>query len=529
MNFFERLRLRMGYWRKIAALLAVFLPLAALCALGAVWLTQHDHWLSYLAGCVVLTAVAGLFSWASRWRRSGADSPDTSIVGREHVAPNEAWNEAETMAFRKSCARIQDATKMPVAVEELRVLIDQEMDQVSRDLNGPNADAWDFSVPEGLLLTSRITGKFRGHVMDHVPFSNKLTVRQIRIGWSYSGLAADYWRWGKRAYRGSRVVVNPVGGILAEVRDLFGGALVSELGRAGIASLQALLLEEVSRNAVDLYSGRLEQTDAELGDRIARSVAKRGDIDSPVLAPLAIVVMGQVSSGKTALIDALLGEKVGLSGVEPITDNFLCHNWELRGVACQLIDTPGLGQSEATDADLADWVAKADMLLWVTAANRPARAPDHAFLKGITEGFTARPELVPPKIILAATHVDRLIGDEVWPFPEHALSPKIVQTLEKLKAQVQGDLKSNGSFVPVVASDGPGGEWNIEELRDQLGAEIDSAAQTQRNRARFTNDGLGRAISQDVARFMRLTTQGAKMATGPTLKRVWQRLQQRAG
>ena len=519
----------MGYWRKIAALLAVILPLLALCALGAVWLTQNDHWLPYLAGCVALTAVAALLAWASKWRSSGAVSPDTSIASREYVAPDNAWNEAETTAFKQSCSRIQEATKVPVAVEELRVLIEREMGQISRDLNGPNADAWDFSVPEGLLLTSRITGEFRGHVMDHVPFSNRLTVRQLRMGWSYSGLAADYWRWGKRAYRGSRVLINPVGGILAELRDVFGGALVSELGSAGIASLQALLLEEVSRNAVDLYSGRLRQTDAELADRAARSAAKRGDIDSPVLNPPAIVVMGQVSSGKTALINALLGETVGLSGTEPITDNFLSHNWDLHGMSCQLIDTPGLGQSEKTDAELADWVAKADMLLWVVAANRPARAPDHAFLQGISASFSESPELVPPPIIFAATHVDRLVENGIWPFPEHALPNKFIETLERLKAQVAADLKSTGSFVPVVVSDAPGAEWNIDELTDQIYAYIDAAAQTQRNRARFAKDSMGRAISQDVARFMRLTAQGGKMATAPSLKRVWQRLWQRAG
>ncbi len=526
MNLIERLLLRMGQWKGIAALLVVTLPLMALLGLGSLWLTQQNQWLPFLAACFVLAAVAAVFAWAQAWQQTGVARPETPTIDRNHVAADRSWTEAETHAFKEACIRIEDATCAPVIMDALPELIQQELTEIARELRGPKADIWDFSVPEGLLLTSRVTEQFRGHLIDHVPFSDQLTVRQLRKGRDYYDVTFNLWLWGTRAYRGGRLVLNPIGGIMAEARNLLTGRLVATLGSAGVASLQALLLEEVARNAVDLYSGRLALTEAELANRAARTASARGDVDAPPLAPPAIVVMGQVSSGKTALIDALLGEKVGLSGAEPITDSFLRHDWTVDGMTCHLIDTPGLGQSKTTDDDLATWVASADMLLWVVAANRPARAPDRAFLQGITASFAERPDLLQPQIVVVATHVDRFAGTTRWPFPEHSLPPEFLDMLDRLKAQVQADLNSSAAFVPVVTSGTVGSDWNIEELRGLIYAAIDHAVHTQRNRARFAKDGLERDIARNVARFMRLSARSVSMVGGRSMSRVWRRLLQ---
>jgi len=159
---------------------------------------------------------------------------------------------------------------------------------------------------------------------------------------------------------------------------------------------RALLAEERQRLAE--AATLLAQADAprEEQDALARSVEQ---LDALFL----LVVVGEFNSGKSALINALLGARVLDEGVTPTTSRvaLLRHGpavaREILGAGLErvtapseslrdvgLVDTPGtnavLREHEALSRD---FVPRSDLVLFVTSADRPFAESERAFIETI--------------------------------------------------------------------------------------------------------------------------------------------------
>lgn len=98
---------------------------------------------------------------------------------------------------------------------------------------------------------------------------------------------------------------------------------------------------------------------------------------SRITRPPNIVFTGKTGNGKTSTINALFGKEVGTvvdtarGTVRPET-----HQWDFRGEHLNLIDLPGLGDGEDTDAEFRKHYQKvaptADGIIIVVAPPRPA-------------------------------------------------------------------------------------------------------------------------------------------------------------
>ena len=104
-----------------------------------------------------------------------------------------------------------------------------------------------------------------------------------------------------------------------------------------------LLILEIGRASIDLYSGRLALSDEDL--RAARESDMAATADAVV--PIRIVLIGQVNAGKSSLLNALAR-----------------------------VDLPGLDESTDTAAELLVQAERADLIMWVASATQPARGPD---------------------------------------------------------------------------------------------------------------------------------------------------------
>jgi small GTP-binding protein len=155
-----------------------------------------------------------------------------------------------------------------------------------------------------------------------------------------------------------------------------------------LADEQALLAEV----AEALASAGAEASER---DALARSIAQLQDL-------FLLVVVGEFNAGKSAFINALLGQKVAEEGVTPTTARIgvirhgetLSRKAEagadlvsapvplLRRVA--IVDTPGtnavLREHEALTRD---FVPRADLVLFVTSADRPFSESERSFLEAI--------------------------------------------------------------------------------------------------------------------------------------------------
>lgn len=114
-----------------------------------------------------------------------------------------------------------------------------------------------------------------------------------------------------------------------------------------------------------------------------------------------LVVCGEYNSGKSTLLNALLGEKVAPEGVTPTTDRItiLSHGEEKRESQesgwlvrqefpsellkdLALVDTPGTNAIIARHQELTErFIPRADLVLFVTSADRPFTQSERAFLE----------------------------------------------------------------------------------------------------------------------------------------------------
>ncbi|HEY4589129.1 MAG TPA: dynamin family protein [Thermoanaerobaculia bacterium] len=188
----------------------------------------------------------------------------------------------------------------------------------------------------------------------------------------------------------------------------------------------------------------LRAREQELLDRLARALEAFGSDVVPEdlqrfreardqLAGLfLLVVAGEFNSGKSSFINALLGERVLPEGVTPTTDriNVLRHGSAEGERALQafllerthpaellreleVVDTPGTnaiirGHEELTR----NFVPRADLVLFVTSADRPFTESERGFLEQIRQ-WGKKIVFVVNKIDILATPAER---DEVIEF-----------------------------------------------------------------------------------------------------------------
>lgn len=170
--------------------------------------------------------------------------------------------------------------------------------------------------------------------------------------------------------------------------------------------------------------GRLARALEAFGPDVAPTDLQRFREATDQLAGLfLLVIAGEFNSGKSSFINALLGERVLPEGVTPTTDriNLLHHGPAVTEHAVEayllerthpaellrelsVVDTPGTNAVIRRHEELTrDFVPRADLVLFVTSADRPFSESEREFLERIREWGK--------KIVFIVNKVDILAGD----------------------------------------------------------------------------------------------------------------------
>jgi small GTP-binding protein len=175
---------------------------------------------------------------------------------------------------------------------------------------------------------------------------------------------------------------------------------------------EADLLDRLGR-ALEAFGPDLQSTDR------ARLVQAREALGGFFL----LVVAGEFNSGKSSVINALLGERVLPEGVTPTTDrvNLLRHGPTVTDQLLRehllerthpaellrelnVVDTPGTNAVIREHEELTrDFVPRSDLILFVTSADRPFTESERAFLAEIRDWGK--------KIVFVVNKVDILADD----------------------------------------------------------------------------------------------------------------------
>lgn len=452
-------------WDRVVLAVVLLAPLAIATALGFLWLWERGWLLAYAAGCALFLVGVRLLRWAAA-RRVAPPAPA--------LPPQADWTEPERAAYAAAQARARADLTAPVAWEALPPRALAVIEGVASDLSGARRGALDFTAPEALLLVERLASRSRRLLLRQVPFADRLSIQALWWVWRQRDTARSLAVGGWAVWRGVRLVLNPATAVLREVEGQLASALHDRLGAAVTLDLQLRLLDEAAAAAIDLYSGRLRFTEAELA--ATRLPDEARDAAAAPEPPLRVLLVGQLSAGKSTLFNALAAEDLAETDAAPTTDRAQSIEVALGGAQVRLVDTPGLdGTDRRRDRVVAE-AAEADLILWVLRADRPDRAPDHAARAALAERLG--PERRAPPVVTVAAAADLLLPG--WPWPEHRLPPEARHRLGAALAAIAADWPR--PVVPLSLLPVP---WNLDALDSAIAACLPEARQTARQRRRL--------------------------------------------
>ncbi|HVZ51339.1 MAG TPA: GTPase [Pseudolabrys sp.] len=496
------------YWPETLLVLAVVLPWLGLLVLGLLWLWEGNRFWYWALGTLMLSLTAWPLARLVR-RRANAEA---RIALGDIAEPSAAWNVREREAWADVIA-IADATQ-PFSFIEIEPLIatgQSTVDAVARRFHPEAHEAWaQFSLPEILLLTERLSRDVRREALNHIPgirklrLSHWLWVRQQDE--RYGTLARAGWRVGTVAWRMIRAALNPLQAAGQEASGAFVDRAATVLSYRLRAYATRLLVLEVGRAAIDLYSGRLALSAAEIRAAQEREAA---GLEAPP-APIRIVLVGQVNAGKSSLVNALAQESRCAVGSVPTTARAAEYLIEREGrPIVSLVDMPGLG--DRTEPDLMAQAERADLVLWVASAVQPARAPDRSALDALRAWAGAQLSRRPPPFLLALTHVDELRPAAEWSPPYDIAAPttpKANAIRNAIDAVARAlDLPAD-AIVPVAMPPG-GALYNLDALWARIAVELEEAKLVQLDRLRLGEQAIDlRELFQQFGRAGRFVVKG---------------------
>jgi uncharacterized protein len=496
MRAVDRLRALWLRWDRVVLALILLLPLTVAVGLGFLWLFERGWLLIYLAATVAFFILIRTLRWLVR-RRPTTPPPIGAVIGG--VKPSVDWGAAERAVYSRAQAQIRAGLAKTMAWDALPTRALSVVESVAADLSGGKRGALDFTAPEALLLIGRLAERYRGILIRQVPFADRLSLQALWWVWQRQDTARAAAQGGWMVWRGVRLLINPAAALLREAERVLASGLQDRLGAAVTRDLQARLLDEAAQAAIDLYSGRLRFTDAELAGVVLPDM--RRDALTPDDPPLRVLLVGQVSAGKSSLVNALAGDDAAETDAAPVTDRAAAVETWLAGVPVRLVDTPGLTGDGRRRDTVATEAAEADLILWVLRADRPDRAPDHDLRRVLDARLARMSDRRPPPVVSVVAAADLLVPG--WPFPEHRLPPEARHRLGDALVALSEDWPD--AAIPVSVEPV---EWNLDALEAALAAALPEARQVQRQRRRL---------------------QGGRMKAGETLTRAGRGMRSVAG
>lgn len=436
---------------RTAALALSLIPLALLPLLGLAWLWQNAQLLSWVAVTILLALLAmGLNQIAVK--REQAALPQAQTQAAEHWPPaaEACWARVEGLAgsVTPDDYPLNDGPALMRLAREVLNL------SAAHFHPGVEQPLLEMTLPHTLAVIERAARELRQDIVENVPFSHRLSLGDL-------ARARRWQQWYKRHeswIRAARVVLAPQSAAASELRRLAG----SQVFQHGSKSVQTWLLREYVRklgfHAIELYGGyaRLE-TNAPLELLTDDSGRSLRETQAPVSGePLRWVIAGRANAGKSSLVNALVQDLVAAVDVLPDQRSGAeIHRLQREGLdEILLFDTPGFDQTPE-DA-LSELLPTADLVLWVSAANRADRQDERRALDELRQQIH-RPDRISPPVVVVMTQIDRLRPVREWnpPYrldpPEGAKAEQIVAAAGRLAHDLAVPV---ADIVPVCLRDG---------------------------------------------------------------------------
>jgi predicted GTPase len=405
--------------------LLLLLPWLALMALGGRWLWEHG-WLFY--GLGVLTASFLLLINLLRWR---IKKTKALVFEPMAILPNPNWPDTAQPAWaaiEQLAKTWSNRTDLFTDQGTLLKMSNEVLITVARQFHADSKHPiMEFPLPYLLKLIMLVCEDIQHEVLDKIPGSHAVSVGDlIRYKKWYDKVATL-----KETLDAGYFFFNWPGAALGKVRSALLGKGLNLVTDELRFRLVNAYIHKLGYYAIQLYSGQLTLDAIEPTETLTRYAQQDRDQAGRVAKsaePLRILILGQVSAGKSSLINALFGETKSAEGLLPTTPEITPYVLERDGLQQAIVlDSPGYGGLKHDKVPLAlkqEW-AKVDVILMVCNAAQAARQADVEELDAIRRYFQEeRQNQALPVILAVATQIDRLRPVREWQPPYNIQDPK---------------------------------------------------------------------------------------------------------
>lgn len=410
---------------RLVAYILTGIPFLVLPVLGLTWLWQTDMLFIWMLGLLGFGSTGYALHWLLVKRDERRSLPQTTRADPNWpVAADSPW------AAVTSFADTVDPSTWPLDdTDKLWVLGRKTLELVAKQFH-PNTEKplLELTVPHALMIIERASRELRIEISENIPLSHQLTVGDVARVHRLTHYASKL----ETAYRLGRAALDPSSVIFSEFRREMGNRIMGY----GAERVQTWLLQEYVRKigfyAIELYSGRLLLDNQDPTRKATKSSVKDGR-DAALVAevsasvePLRIVILGRNNAGKSSLVNALFGAtKAPVDELPGTTDDVLPYRLEREQQTAALIfDTPGCDTPEMNVKELKNLVMSADLLLWVTAANRADRDDEKRLLNQVRGWVHQQPHRRPPPMIVVMSQIDQLRPAREWRPPYDLGNPR---------------------------------------------------------------------------------------------------------
>jgi predicted GTPase len=254
--------------------------------------------------------------------------------------------------------------------------------------------------------------------------------------------------------------------------------VTTELQTELLAAVYLRFIRQLGFYLIEMNSGRLRAgADAYrsafqgLHRGAAARVSDTAGAKTVSARPVTVALVGQVSSGKSSLVNALTKTHQAAIDLLPQTRNVNRYQVAFGDppVTITLLDTPGYAEAGASAEQLEQIqsaLRDANCVLLVMDAHSPARDADVRTLRDLEQWYTAQPRLKAPPVIGVLTHVDLLRPALEWNPPYDWRTPStptersLHEALEYVGGLFGGSL---AAIVPVCTASRPDRGWGVVE------------------------------------------------------------------
>ncbi|MCW8327831.1 dynamin family protein [Photobacterium sp. SDRW27] len=464
------------------------LPVLVLALIGVVSLIQNGYWLMF-ALLLGLSAAAVLLPYF--WLRKNRQQAEVEVgsLADYEVETSGQWSEFDQAVWQQLNCKIDSQLASACEWSQLREhALDLATEVAEQYHPDKSAKELAFTAPEFLLMVEEVSRRYRQFLLDHVPFVEKIRLTTLKQGYEQK----DKLGVAKHAYDIYRVfrMMTPAG-LVAEARGQLLGRLFDEVSDEVQAKLKRVLLQEVASVAIDLYSGRFTKRDHEL-DVSKVSLADQQRFVAEI-EPLRVAVVGQISAGKSSLINAIAGSMVAEVSVLPSTENVTVHRCDVDGIDwIHLVDLPGIDGKQVTDQLLLEQMVSSDLVFWVMKANQPARQLD-VELKRQFDAFYCDEKnrnRKKPLILALVNQIDRLQPIHEWQPPYDLVQPSSAKAKTIKAAQDFNQQQIMPDEILSIAVRDGAENYNIEKIAEFILFNYENGVNVQLNRRRIDTRNL---------------------------------------